>query len=193
MNMKIRFLVAAGVLALSAAPALATSTVDVVDGSCISVSNAAGCKFTGNIGTVQFNADTQAAYNLYNDTHPTANPDIVLNYITDSTAGANTTSGTWSLPGYLVDFLAVKAGNFFVLYKLASPASSGTWNTFQILNKQGNPLGLSHLAFFGTRDDGIDPGGGEVPEPATWAMLLAGFGMVGFASRRRRLQQSVAA
>ncbi len=29
------------------------------------------------------------------------------------------------------------------------------------------------------------PGG--VPEPATWAMLIAGFGMVGFAARRRRM------
>jgi hypothetical protein len=28
-------------------------------------------------------------------------------------------------------------------------------------------------------------GGGVVPEPATWAMLIAGFGMVGFAMRRR--------
>jgi hypothetical protein len=31
-----------------------------------------------------------------------------------------------------------------------------------------------------------------VPEPATWAMLIAGFGMVGFAARRRR-ESSVAA
>lgn len=29
-------------------------------------------------------------------------------------------------------------------------------------------------------------GGGAVPEPSSWAMLLAGFGMVGFAARRRR-------
>ncbi len=28
--------------------------------------------------------------------------------------------------------------------------------------------------------------GNPVPEPATWAMLIAGFGMVGFAARRRR-------
>ena len=30
-----------------------------------------------------------------------------------------------------------------------------------------------------------------VPEPATWAMLLAGFGAVGFAMRRRRATQAV--
>ena len=29
---------------------------------------------------------------------------------------------------------------------------------------------------------------GAVPEPATWAMMLLGFGAVGMASRRRRTQ-----
>ena len=32
-----------------------------------------------------------------------------------------------------------------------------------------------------------------VPEPATWAMLIAGFGMVGFAARRRRAMEQRAA
>jgi hypothetical protein len=31
-----------------------------------------------------------------------------------------------------------------------------------------------------------DIAAGAVPEPATWAMMLAGFGLVGFAARRRR-------
>ena len=30
------------------------------------------------------------------------------------------------------------------------------------------------------------PGGGAVPEPGTWAMMLLGFGAVGFAMRRRK-------
>ena len=30
------------------------------------------------------------------------------------------------------------------------------------------------------------PGGGAVPEPATWAMMIAGFGLVGAGMRRRR-------
>jgi hypothetical protein len=32
----------------------------------------------------------------------------------------------------------------------------------------------------------IEQGGNPIPEPATWAMLIAGFGLVGAASRRRR-------
>lgn len=37
------------------------------------------------------------------------------------------------------------------------------------------------------------PGVAGVPEPATWAMLIAGFGMVGFAARRRKGIASVTA
>ena len=33
----------------------------------------------------------------------------------------------------------------------------------------------------------INPGGGEVPEPASWAMLIAGFGLVGAVQRRRKV------
>lgn len=36
-----------------------------------------------------------------------------------------------------------------------------------------------------------DIAGSAVPEPATWAMLLAGFGLVGFAARRRRVVSTV--
>ncbi len=36
-------------------------------------------------------------------------------------------------------------------------------------------------------------GGPSVPEPATWAMMLGGFGLVGFAARRRRQSLSVTA
>lgn len=40
---------------------------------------------------------------------------------------------------------------------------------------------------------GEDPGGGEVPEPASWAMMMAGFGLVGASMRRRKSLQTVAA
>ena len=49
------------------------------------------------------------------------------------------------------------------------------------------------LAFTGIQLDGtiIDPPGG-VPEPATWAMFIAGFGLVGAAARRRRADRASA-
>ena len=39
---------------------------------------------------------------------------------------------------------------------------------------------------------GEDPGGGEVPEPASWAMMMAGFGLVGAVMRRSKTQVTVA-
>jgi len=48
--------------------------------------------------------------------------------------------------------------------------------------KQGGEV---HLGTFGF-DDLPGGGTGVVPEPASWAMLIAGFGLVGAAARRRR-------
>ena len=187
---------------LAAAPAAATSAVDVVATNCVSVTDAAGCLFTGNIASNTV-TDTQTAYNLFNDTHPSANPDITLNYLfksdnptfPGSLTGGLGSSGTWSTPGYLIDFLAVKAGDNFVLYKLPTAASSGLWNTLNIpylnRNGEGNPKALSHLAFFGTTDGGGGGTGNTVPEPASWAMLITGFSLVGFAARRRQRLESV--
>jgi hypothetical protein len=39
----------------------------------------------------------------------------------------------------------------------------------------------------------FDPSGGVVPEPASWAMLIAGFGLVGATMRRRRTMRGVVA
>ena len=93
--------------------------------------------------------------------------------------GLGGSSGTWSLAGYTVNYLAVKAGNNFVIYKLAAPGSSGTWSTVDLGNKD-----ISHLEFFGSV--------AAVPEPASWAMLIAGLGIVGAAMRRRKTAVSFA-
>lgn len=47
--------------------------------------------------------------------------------------------------------------------------------------------GAANLTGFDNITFGRDTPGGIVPEPATWAMLIAGFGLVGFAARRRRV------
>lgn len=53
------------------------------------------------------------------------------------------------------------------------------------------PQGLSYTSGSGVFLAG-DPTGGGVPEPASWAMLMAGFGLVGATMRKRRMR-SVAA
>ncbi len=191
--MKTKLFLAAAAIVFGAMPATAAPIFVVSAAQCINVAHANGCKFDGNMGNQAHADETEAAYNLFNNTNPSADPDITLNFFgqTDgSFAGNGQTSGTWAT-SFFVEFLVVKASNEFVLYKLATPAKSGFWNTFNITNKKGVPHGLSHLAFLGS--DGFDPDGGGVPEPATWAMLLSGFGMVGFAARRRRGLTSVAA
>ena len=171
------------------APAMAATTV--VEGKCVSVTDSHGCLFSGNIneqatGNNSYGA-AETAYNVYNNTHPTAAPDITLSYLaksdlsgfTGTVTGLGTSAGTWDLSGFLVNFVAVKAGSNFVIYQLAMPTSSGSWSTADLGSKN-----LSHLEFFGTM--------APVPEPATWAMLVLGMGVVGASMRRRKAAISFA-
>ena len=168
--------------ALCAPASAATVAVDTTACAGFAVSNS--CRFTGNINASDSGNSSyllaQAAYNAL------FNPDLALVPIlsTGKGVGANgafnpgtDTSATWSVPGYNVDYLAVKASTFFVLYKVSG--SSGTWTTAGIVNGGGNIPGLSHLVFFGTRTP-------VVPEPSAWALMILGFGAVGAAMRRRR-------
>lgn len=182
------FLIAAPLLGL-ASPVLAAT--QVVDGSCSSVASPAGCLFSGNInsnpdGNPNSFMRAEEAYNIYNNSHPSANPDIDLNILASSDDAnfasfgsfafnpGSTSAGTWDLTGFLVDFFAVKAGNQFVLYQLGTPSSTGSWNTDQLGGKD-----LSHLVFFGAA-------GGAVPEPSVWAMMILGFGLIGAALRQQK-------
>lgn len=198
-----RYILASGLISLVAfatpasAKVLANPVVvsPVVDGACISVLDPQGCLYNGNINSNSTDnkngyLSAQAAYNLYNNTHPSAGVDILLTVLASTEdknfssfgtfTGAGSSSGTWSLPGYAVNFFAVKAADNFLLFELGTPASHGSWSTSGIpFNK--NPHDISHLVFFGTRS--VTPS--AVPEPETWAMMLAGFGLIGFAARRR--------
>lgn len=65
----------------------------------------------------------------------------------------------------------------------AIPATNGRV-TYSVL--AGDPL-ISSITFSSTSNSmEIDDLATAVPEPATWAMMIAGFGAVGFSMRRRR-------
>ena len=173
--------------AFIAAPAMAST---VVTASCTSVTSSSGCLFNGNINSNPNASNANSYKNAEAAYNAARNPDITLTYISDtddnnfssfgSFTGAGTASGTWSLPGYVVNFIAVKASNQFVLYQIAGAgASSGSWNTSNI-PFNNNPHAISHLVFFGSRAVN------GVPEPASWAMMLGGFGLLGAAMRRRQ-------
>ncbi len=188
-----------------AAPAAATSKIEKPeDEDCRSVASVNGCLFTGNIGPATV-AETQAVYRRFARDKRIANPDITLAYLFKSddsdfagTVTGSDTAGGWSTPGYRVDFIAVKAANNFVLYQLPVAASSGLWSTIDIPHRRNSLKALSHIAFFGAVAASAiapNPSGvpSAVPEPASWAMLIAGMGLVGINVRRRRRLASVAA
>ena len=181
---RIRILTHAALLA-GLAVAVPSMAVTVVASNCVSVTDSHGCRFAG-VLTATSVADTQAKYNLYNDTHASAGPDIGLHYLfnTDSPGFPGTlsgsTGGTWATPGYKVLYLGVNAGTNFALYRLPAFVSSGSWSTADIPHG-ANLREVRSLAFFGT----------AVPEPMTWALMMAGFGIVGMAMRRRQIIRAV--
>jgi len=169
-KLAVAFCLAAGISSL---PSPASAVVTIVNPSC---SLSTGCKFNGNINGVGTALETQNAYNAVRD------PDIVLNYLgkSDDPFGTvtGTPSGIWSLPGYMVNYIAVKSGPAFMLYAV-TPGSTGTYTTAGLQNGENSDLpGLSHLAFFGTIS--------AVPEPSSWAMMIVGVGLVGGTMRRRQ-------
>lgn len=192
--MKMKTMLASAAILMAAAPAIANASI-IVPGKCASVAASSGCLFLGNINgndnVFNLNSHKQAelVYNVYNNFVPSAQPNITLNYLFDTNTtsglitGAGTSSGTWSTPGYVIDYMAVKAGNYFSLYKVAD-LSSGSWSTMDIPHGK-NLKDLSHIVFFGSEAVA------GVPEPATWGMMIAGVGMAGGALRRRRARQQL--
>lgn len=85
-----------------------------------------------------------------------------------------------------INFLSPKKGAFviglkqadFYSFYLMNGGTTGlstiNFNTLGVTDKGGS-LGLSHAVFVG-----------EVPEPQTYALMLAGLGLMGFLARRRK-------
>lgn len=190
MNIRHAILAAAACLAFSgtanASSVVASACDPVTDG------DAAGCLFSGNIsenpnpGNVNGYNYAEAQYNAWATANGNPLIDLVFLTATDlasfgsfgSFTGAGLTSGTFDLSGFDLEFYAVKYGNEFTLYEYLGTDGTGSWQT----NGQN---GVSHIAFFGTP--------AAVPEPGTWAMMLLGFGAIGFSMRGNRRRQGLLA
>lgn len=84
------------------------------------------------------------------------------------------------------------AGNYPTAFKFATNVEGFVTNTFDFSVDSNTPFGLKLEDFTGGTD-GVAGNAyfrnlslsSPVPEPATWALMLLGFGMIGFAIRKR--------
>jgi hypothetical protein len=119
--------------------------------------------------------------------HGATDSDAFIVQLTDLTTGAvlfnqNVNSATapasaftrsssgWYYTDWTTEAIAVTPGDSYELALLANDCP------------YGGHAGYAYLDGFGA----VIPPAGGVPEPATWAMLIAGFGMTGAVVRRRR-------
>ncbi|MBU0557485.1 MAG: PEPxxWA-CTERM sorting domain-containing protein [Alphaproteobacteria bacterium] len=90
----------------------------------------------------------------------------------------------WSvLDGTLIKYVTVKAGNDFKLYEIPNGGASSGEDFSSIgikVGKKGNTPDISHISFWTVPN--VAP---PIPEPATWAMMMAGLGFAGMVMRRR--------
>ena len=122
-----------------------------------------------------------------------ANPFNELLVFTNDLAGTYSITLTSIASGANdADFDAVFLTGGSIVGQLDIPESLGSTDPFEIFGLLGANLGAGtytlHLEGTSTGQGAF---GGNVaftavPEPATWAMMLLGFGAVGFAMRRRR-------
>ena len=104
----------------------------------------------------------------------------------------------------LFDLFALNAGNFFSAgtADFAVTTNLGSYNFAQNVSSAANGGALTFVGFradagehftsvrysggFATGATDIQLGNAGVPEPAAWALMIAGFGLVGAAARRRQ-------
>lgn len=101
-----------------------------------------------------------------------------LSYYLASNGSSSYFNASWN--GHIItgSELNTPAAQPYTLYQFTV---TGTGSDTLAFNEQDNP---SYLAL----DNVSLAVAGAVPEPATWAMMLLGFGAIGFAMRRRQSQ-----
>ena len=100
--------------------------------------------------------------------------------------GAN--FGSVTIDGYSAPYGSL-VGLIGGVYQTLGANYSGTaWNTgaLDLFYWDGYSADNSGNIKFDIAGASINPNGGAVPEPTTWAMMLIGFGAVGFGLRRRK-------
>ena len=126
-------------------------------------------------------------------------PSNTTNFDTDFTVGSGTTASAWTstlaLGGLTYAQLLTQLGNGINSYAGAASVNSTTpaaTQTLNPLNKYGNVwvIGSSFAnpdsKYDAFKLSNLNAVSAPVPEASTWLMMIAGFGVVGAASRRQR-------
>ncbi len=100
--------------------------------------------------------------------------------------GATNWSGLGSDSGACFQGVGQGCGSTGWIESLFNIADAGSYKIRFGVSNFGDNQFDSGLAFAGVTVNGEEVPIGGIPEPASWAMLIAGFGMVGAAIRRRR-------
>jgi hypothetical protein len=136
--------------------------------------------FTTNVLSV---GTTEGTVNLFEDTNPRQ---ISASFSFLNPADANGSPVTGTTYGYIIPFTGCG-----VIFGGCGAVNWSDTPTIFNFGDGGSFSLLLHDASFGTPGSANVQGTftyvtAPVPEPATWAMMLAGFGAVGFAMRRSR-------
>lgn len=176
--MKKIFATAIFAAALAATPAMAAKQID----TSVGLNQTAPGVWTGTFGNTVTTADLDAN-SFYTDTYQFTVPTLGQ---VGASAVTLTFDGTLTFTEILLNGTALKinqvldAGNNVVGYSAISPlgglsATAGTQN----LSVTGKLTGSTGTYTGNVRFESA------VPEPGTWALMILGFGIVGYAMRRR--------
>ena len=169
-------------LALSGNPAMAAQIISITGNFSLDPNPANGATISYSINLdAPAAGDTSVEFSIpefhAGDINIAGNPSIGESP-TSTVFGAGLHSG--SAGAYLHGFATIQNGNSSALYTFTSSLRTFT-NAIAAANL-GPTTFLSDIPI----PFAALPGGGAVPEPANWALMIAGFGLTGAAMRRRR-------
>ena len=181
-----RFIPILAIAAAASAPAIAAT--EVCGNTSFSALAATDCRgaFTGNIN----GSASEIAYLVSqwggSFTYMGKSDDAGSGPFTSNPSGNGPSTLTFDSPLSGMFVIGLKAANnhSYYLFNAASPITSLTFDTTAgvALNPRGIAQDLSHANLYI----------GVVPEPESYAMMLAGLGLMGFVARRRKQQDASA-
>ena len=109
-------------------------------------------------------------------------PDLNGTYTFTDSIGPSSNAGVFSIYGTLAFSNGALTSSYyeFIFNQTKIDNSTGSSHTRQVSGNVTNASAVVNL-------NGVQVTLVPVPEPATWAMMVAGFGLVGFALRSRRV------